>query len=149
MTSPVGQGGAGGPGGHPYLGHPRHGSRRAAAFPWLSPTEKRLSPAQDADDQLVASLIDLCPALAKLELNVAKPGFSYASWAYGADFLEQGLERALGAAPSLRALTLRACIDFCELEAVLMSCSTIEVLRLEGGVDNLVRPARVLVLTKH
>ena len=39
--------------------------------------------------------------------------------------------------PVLKSLSLRQCLDFGELEAVLLSCTTLEYLRLENGVDNL------------
>lgn len=42
------------------------------------------------------------------------------------------------AAPSLRSLTLRQVVDFGEIEAILLGCKTLEELRFEGGIDNLV-----------
>ena len=42
------------------------------------------------------------------------------------------------AAPSLRSLTLRQVVDYGEIEAILLGCKTLEELRFEGGIDNLV-----------
>ena len=82
---------------HPYLTHPRHGSRRAAAFPWLAPVQAKCANHLEADDEVeqLANLVKACTSLHKLELNIARPSFAYAGWSYGAEFMEPGLERAL------------------------------------------------------
>lgn len=51
--------------------------------------------------------------------------------------MQPGVERALCQAPALRYLGLRQCIDYGELESILVGCPTLEHLRLDAGVDNL------------
>lgn len=122
-----------------------------------SSEDKEQTETVSPSDQTIGPLVKACPSLAVFDLSVSRSGsYSYTSWSMLSDFLETGLQPALSgtlksiptqseptssclflAAPALKTLIFKQCVDFGELEQILLDCKTITELRLEGGVDNL------------
>lgn len=132
---------------HAYLGS-RHTRSRTQAFPWFanppatpaSPMSFARAMAPPVHDQIpIANLIDRCQNISKLELNISRASsYAYSGGNYASDFLEKGLQDSLCHASCLRTLSFRQCIDYGELEGILLAVPTLEHLRCEGGIDNLV-----------